>query len=144
MQPDIDALHNHITTLHITIGTQTDCQINMGMPHKSPISHSLQERLKRCCIKVLHNKSFLFVQINTCTMKVLGKETEIFLAEEDTSIFRFTIQYVKRFGYLIYLINGNFLRWYKWKWEWIDIQTKPSQLFGLTILRLLHFILYSS
>lgn len=110
MQPDIDALHNHITTLHITIGTQTDCQINMGMPHKSPISHSLQERLKRCCIKVLHNKSFLFVQINTCTMKVLGKETEIFLAEEDTSIFRFTIQYVKRFGYLIYLINGNFLR----------------------------------
>lgn len=33
MQPDIDVLHHHITTLHITIDTQTDCQINMGMPH---------------------------------------------------------------------------------------------------------------
>lgn len=103
----------------------------MGMQHKSPISQSLQERLKRCCIalcvtvefniyvlvttllgnniKVLHNKSFL-VCANICTMKVLGKETEIFLVEEDTSIFRFTIQYLRRFGYLFYLINGNFLR----------------------------------
>lgn len=70
MQPDIDVLHNHITTLHITIGTQTDCQINMGMPHKSPISHSLQERLKRCCIKVLHNKSFL-----VCANKYMYNES---------------------------------------------------------------------
>lgn len=31
------------------------------------------------------------MQINTCTMKVLGKETEICLVEEDTSIF--TIYY---------------------------------------------------
>lgn len=77
-------------------------------------------------------------------MKVLGKETEICLVEEDTSIFRFTIQYLRRFGYLFYLINGNFLRRYEWKWEWIDIQTMPSQLFGLTILKLLYFILYSS
>lgn len=39
MQSDTDALHNHITT-----GTQTDCQINMGMPHKSPISHAFIAR----------------------------------------------------------------------------------------------------
>lgn len=93
MQPDIDALHNHITTLHITTGTQIDCHINMGMPHKSPISHSLQERLKRCCfalicdtvafniyvlvttllgnhIKVLHNKSFL-----VCANKYMYNES---------------------------------------------------------------------
>lgn len=46
MQPDIDALHNHIT-----IRTQTDCQINTGMPHKSPISHAFIARKTR---KMLH------------------------------------------------------------------------------------------
>lgn len=81
-----------ITSLHITLGTQTDCHINMGMQHKSPISQSLQERLKRCCIalcvtvefniyvlvttllgnniKVLHNKSFL-----VCANKYMYNES---------------------------------------------------------------------